>query len=265
MSLVDIWLVSGRHSADNACRYNAFLAQCHGLKLHFGRQRLLDLFDAMNVSLPSGPDFSQEKLLAREIDVGIRAGTQPLICGVDEVGRGPLAGPVVAAAVILDPFRVPVGLDDSKKLSARKREALFETVQTAALAISIAEASVEEIDQINILQASLLAMRRAVAGLSCRPDGALVDGNRDPNFGDLPTRTLIKGDGRSLSIAAASIVAKVFRDQLMAKLGENHPEYDWAQNAGYGVAKHRRALELVGVSPHHRKSFAPIRKILDKE
>jgi len=219
----------------------------------------------MNVSLLSGPDFSQEKALAREIGAGLTDARPALICGVDEVGRGPLAGPVVAAAVILDPGQVPVGLDDSKKLTARKREQLYEVVQSVAVAVSIAEASVEEIDQINILQASMLAMRRAVAGLSVQPNGALVDGNRDPVFGDLPTRTLIKGDGRSLSIAAASIVAKVFRDRLMVKLGESHPEYDWGQNAGYGVEKHRRALEVVGITPHHRRSFAPIRKILAKE
>ncbi len=225
----------------------------------------MDLFDAMNVSLPSGPDFTQEKSLAREIGDAPKDGQKAMICCVDEVGRGPLAGPVVAAAVILDPAQVPVGLDDSKKLTARKRDQLFETIQSVAVAVSIAEASVEEIDQINILQASMLAMRRAVAGLPVRPNGALVDGNRDPHLSDLPTRTLIKGDGRSLSIAAASIIAKVFRDRLMAKLGESYPEYDWAQNAGYGVEKHRRALELVGVSPHHRQTFAPIRKILDKE
>ncbi len=225
----------------------------------------MDLFDAMHVSLPSGPDFSAEKSLSCELGFDTGMASYPLICGVDEVGRGPLAGPVVAAAVILDPVRVPVGLDDSKKLTARKRELLFEAIHCAAVAVSIAEASVEEIDQINILQASMLAMRRAVAGLAIRPNGALVDGNRDPDLGDLPTKTLIKGDARSLSIAAASIVAKVFRDRLMTKLGEEYPDYGWGQNAGYGVEKHRLALELVGVSPHHRVSFAPIRKILDKE
>lgn len=225
----------------------------------------MDLFDAMNVSLPSGPDFHAEQSLARELGYAGGEKPVPLICGVDEVGRGPLAGPVVAAAVILDPAQIPVGLNDSKKLTARKREHLFDVIQTAAVAVSVAEASVEEIDQINILQASMLAMRRAVAGLQVKPEGALVDGNRDPDLGELPTRTLIKGDGRSLSIAAASIIAKVFRDRLMTKIGESYPDYGWAQNAGYGVEKHRLALELVGVSPHHRRSFAPIRNILDKE
>ncbi len=228
----------------------------------------MDLFDAMKVELPTGPDFSAEKSLWREL--GNPAATVDTsrkfhICGVDEVGRGPLAGPVVAAAVILDPMNVPRGLDDSKKLTARRRETLFDAVQDTAFAVNIAQASVDEIGELNILEASMLAMRRAVEGLSVKPDGALVDGNRDPGFGDLPTRTLVKGDGRSLSIAAASVVAKVFRDRLMTKLGENYPEYGWAQNAGYGVAKHRRALELVGVSPHHRRTFAPIRDILDEE
>lgn len=222
----------------------------------------MDLFDSMQVLLPTGPDFSAEKSLQRELG---QPYTSCRICGVDEVGRGPLAGPVVAAAVILDPEKVPVGLDDSKKLTARRRSDLFDVIQEVALAVSVAEASVAEIDEINILEASMLAMRRAVSGLPLVPDGALVDGNRDPDLGDLPTRTLVKGDARSLSIAAASIVAKVFRDRLMAKLGEQYPEYGWAQNAGYGVEKHRAALELVGVSPHHRQSFAPIRKILDEE
>lgn len=222
----------------------------------------MDLFDIAKVTLPSGPDFSSEQSLLKELNV---SQSSAFICGVDEVGRGPLAGPVVAAAVILDPSSVPVGLDDSKKLSAKKRDALFKAIQQNAIAFQIAEASVEEIDELNILQASLLAMRRAVASLPVRPHGALVDGNKDPGLDGLPTRTLIKGDGRSLSIAAASILAKVFRDNLMAELENEFPEYGWAQNAGYGVAKHRDALRLVGVTPHHRRTFAPIRHILDEE
>lgn len=222
----------------------------------------MDLFDAMKVGLPQGPDFAAEKSLVR--DLGLPIG-KPLVCGVDEVGRGPLAGPVVAAAVILDPARVPNGLDDSKRLSAKKRETLYDTILSTAVAASIAEASVEEIDRINILEASMLAMRRAVSGLKIKPQAALVDGNRDPDLPDIHTLTLVKGDSRSLSIAAASILAKVFRDRLMAELGEGFPEYGWAQNAGYGVEKHRKALSLVGVSPHHRRSFAPIRQILDEE
>lgn len=220
----------------------------------------MDLFDAMAVDLPAGPDFTAEKALARDLGIAGPAA----ICGVDEVGRGPLAGPVVAAAVILDPARVPEGLDDSKKLTGRRREALYDAIQETALAVSIAEASVAEIDEINILEAAMLAMRRAVKALPVQPVGALVDGNRDPVLEELPTRTLIKGDSRSLSIAAASIVAKVFRDRLMADLAKAFPDYGWAQNAGYGVAKHREALKLVGVSPHHRRSFSPIRKILDE-
>ncbi len=215
----------------------------------------LPLFTSVNLSVGEGPDWSAEQ--------GMMARLGGPVCGVDEVGRGPLAGPVVAAAVILNPDEVPVGLNDSKKLSAKKRDRLHDAIMEKAVAVSIAEASVEEIDEINILQASMLAMRRAVAGLSVTPVGALVDGNRAPGL-DMETETLVKGDSRSLSIAAASIVAKVFRDRLMQKLHKIHPEYDWAQNAGYGVAKHMAALELVGVTPFHRKSFAPIRKILDE-
>ena len=222
----------------------------------------MDLFDAMQVTLPSGPDFSAERAMARELGL---APEVACICGVDEVGRGPLAGPVVAAAVILDPANVPVGLDDSKKLTAKKRGHLNTVIKEVAVAYAIAEATVEEIDELNILEASMLAMRRAVAALQVPPKGALVDGNKDPGLGNLPTRTLVKGDSRSLSIAAASILAKFFRDQLMAKLSESYPEYGWEQNAGYGVEKHRRALGLVGVSPHHRRSFAPIRQILDEQ
>lgn len=222
----------------------------------------MDLFDAMQVDLPSGPDFSAERAMVRELGL---APDLACVCGVDEVGRGPLAGPVVAAAVILDPTNVPVGLDDSKKLTAKKREHLYSVIKDVAVAHAVAEATVEEIDELNILQASLLAMRRAVAALPIQPKAALVDGNKDPDLGDLPTQTLVKGDSRSLSIAAASILAKVFRDQLMAKLSESYPDYGWEQNAGYGVEKHRRALELVGVSPYHRRSFAPIRHILDEQ
>jgi len=215
-----------------------------------------DLFDAAGMDMKPKPDWSAEAhMMATE------GGP---VCGVDEVGRGPLAGPVVAAAVILDPNDIPDGLDDSKKLSDKKRQLLYGLIQEKALAVSIAEASVAEIDEINILQASMLAMRRAVEGLEVRPAGVLVDGNRDPGL-DMPTRTLIKGDGRSLSIAAASIIAKVFRDDLMKKLDSEFPDYGWAQNAGYGVAKHLAALRLVGATPHHRRTFAPIRQVLSEE
>lgn len=216
----------------------------------------MDIFTAAGVNLKKGPDWSSEEIMLKQ-----HAGH---VCGVDEVGRGPLAGPVVAAAVILDSDNIPEGLNDSKKLSEKKREALFELIYQKAVAVSVAEASVEEIDEINILQASLLAMRRAVEGLEIKAASALVDGNKDPNL-DMPTNTLVKGDGRSLSIAAASIVAKVFRDRMMKKLGEKYPDYGWGQNAGYGVPKHMAALKLVGITPFHRKSFAPIRAILEQK
>jgi len=218
---------------------------------------MINLFDHNGVALgQKGPNFTEEVKMVR--DHG------PLVAGVDEVGRGPLAGPVVAAAVILNPDDIPEGLDDSKKLTAKKREALYDEIFGRALAVSIAEASVEEVDEINVLQASMLAMRRAVKALEPLPDGVLVDGNRDPDL-DLPTKTLIKGDGRSVSIAAASIIAKVFRDRKMTELAQIYPNYEWEKNAGYGVPAHMKGLYLVGISPFHRKSFAPIRKILDKE
>lgn len=186
-----------------------------------------------------------------------------IVAGLDEVGRGPLAGPVVAAAVIF-PVKPPKGLmrdiDDSKKLAAEAREFLDGEIRGCAV-VSIAEASVGEIDSINILQASLLAMRRAVAGLATAPDMVLVDGREDPKL-PMPCQPVIGGDGIHLSIAAASIVAKVFRDRLMATLDETHPEYGWATNAGYGTEFHRNALKKFGPTIHHRTSFAPVREVL---
>lgn len=184
-----------------------------------------------------------------------------LVAGVDEAGRGPLAGPVVAAAVILDPEHIPLGLDDSKRLSKTKRQRLFDHIHEQAVAVAITQASVEEIDRLNILQASLLAMRRAVEALDPAPHACLVDGNQHPGT-KCPTRCVIKGDQLSASIAAASILAKVKRDQIMADLARKHPAYGWEQNAGYGVPKHLEALKLVGATAYHRKSFAPVRKIL---
>ncbi|MFC3053437.1 ribonuclease HII [Kordiimonas pumila] len=215
-----------------------------------------DLFTSAGIAITTGPDWSAEMSILSE--------NGGLVCGIDEVGRGPLAGPVVAAAVILDPEKIPQGLNDSKKLSEKRRAYLYALIKETAIAVSVAEASVAEIDDINILQASMLAMRRAMGGLSVRPSCALVDGNRDPNL-RIPTRTLVKGDSRSLSIAAASIIAKVFRDELMKKLAKDYPEYGWGKNAGYGVAYHLAALKIVGVSPHHRRSFSPIRNILSEE
>ncbi|MGB0851901.1 MAG: ribonuclease HII [Pikeienuella sp.] len=182
------------------------------------------------------------------------------VCGIDEVGRGPWAGPVVAAAAVLDPTRIPPGLNDSKKLTLRRREALFEALQDHDIGIGIA--SVEEIDRLNILQATYLAMRRAVAALPTVPGFALVDGNRLPPDLPCPGQTIIKGDGRSVSIAAASIVAKVTRDRMMASLAAEWPGYGWERNAGYGVAAHAEALRNLGVTPHHRRSFKPIHKML---
>ncbi len=183
------------------------------------------------------------------------------IAGIDEVGRGPFAGPVVAAAVVLDPNNIPEGIQDSKKLSLKKREILFDQIMQHAK-VGIGSASVTEIDQLNILQATFIAMRRAVGSLPIAPDVALVDGNKDPDLG-IKTRTIVKGDSKSLSIAAASIVAKVTRDREMLTLSKTYPHYGWEKNAGYGTAEHRKGLSLFGVTPQHRRSFAPIRKILE--
>jgi ribonuclease HII len=183
------------------------------------------------------------------------------VAGVDEVGRGPLAGPVTAAAVILNPARIPAGLNDSKKLTPARREALAREIHATAQ-VSIAYASVEEIDALNILRASHLAMTRAIAGLSTPPDHLLIDGNQLPRALPCAAETIVKGDARSFSIAAASIVAKVARDQLMVILAQQHPGYGWETNAGYGTAAHLEALLNLGVTPHHRRSFAPIHNIL---
>jgi ribonuclease HII len=184
-----------------------------------------------------------------------------MICGVDEVGRGPLAGPVVAAAVILPrdlPEDIMAHIGDSKKLSAAQRERLFDPLRELCLT-SVAEASVEEIDAINILQASLLAMRRAVEGLKTNIDMALIDGNRRPKL-DCPAEAIVKGDGKSPSIAAASIIAKVTRDRLMTRLAEQHHGYGWERNFGYGTPEHMAAMQLLGVTAWHRTSFAPVRE-----
>src|SRR5262245_38569378 len=183
------------------------------------------------------------------------------ICGVDEAGRGPLAGPVVAAAVILDRKRVPKGLNDSKQLDEETREELFPQILEMAVAVGVGEASVGEIDLVNIRQATHLAMARAVRALAIPAEFALVDGNDAPA---LPCKcdTLVGGDGRSLSIAAASIVAKVTRDRLMIRLHDEHPGYNWCSNKGYGTPEHYSGLKLHGVTVHHRRSFAPIRDML---
>jgi|TARA_B110000240_G_scaffold29621_2_gene31370 ribonuclease HII len=186
------------------------------------------------------------------------------IAGVDEVGRGPLAGPVFAAAVILDPKHIPNGLNDSKKLSAAKREILLKAIMEHA-EVSIASASEREIETINILQASHLAMVRAVHNLKKRPDHVLVDGNLIPRNLEIPATALIKGDSRSVSIAAASIVAKISRDFVMCDLGQQFPGYGWEKNAGYPTAQHLKALQDLGVTPHHRRTFKPVHNILYQE
>ncbi|MFT5798474.1 MAG: ribonuclease HII [Candidatus Azotimanducaceae bacterium] len=186
------------------------------------------------------------------------------VAGVDEVGRGPLAGPVTAAAVVLDPACIPEGLNDSKKLSAKKRLDLYDQLLKCA-DVSIAHASVAEIDEINILRASHLAMERAIAGLRRPPAHVLIDGNMIPRGLRLPATTLVKGDTRSLSISAASIVAKVCRDCVLVDLAQQHPGYGWETNMGYGSKRHMEALMNLGVTPHHRRSFKPVHNMLYQE
>lgn len=186
-----------------------------------------------------------------------------MICGVDEAGRGPLAGPVYAAAVILAPNRPIDGLADSKKLSAKKRERLALEIRTHAIAWAIAEASVEEIDHLNILNATLLAMTRAVSRLVPQPLEVLVDGNRCPKLA-LPARAIIGGDATVAEISAASILAKTARDAFMLKLHAEYPQYGFDRHMGYGTALHMDALKMHGPSPCHRRSFAPVRQLLVK-
>ena len=196
------------------------------------------------------PDFSFEK----------NSPYQP-VCGIDEAGRGPWAGPVVASAVVLNPENIPDGLNDSKKLTAKRRDILFDAIIGTAM-VGIGCASVEEIDEFNILNATYLAMCRAVEDLPTPPHYALIDGNRIPPYMSCDAEAIVKGDGRSLSIAAASIVAKVTRDRLMVALAQQFPGYGWERNAGYGVKAHQEGLDRLGVTPHHRVSFKPIHKML---
>jgi ribonuclease HII len=198
---------------------------------------------------PPRPDFSLES-----------AGPLP-VCGIDEVGRGPLAGPVVAAAVILDHQALPDGIDDSKRLTAARREELLLAIRATAI-VGVGQASVEEIASMNILQASFLAMRRAVAALPSRPALALVDGHMPPPGLPCSCRPIVGGDGLVLSIAAASIVAKVARDRMMVALSQQFPGYGWETNMGYGTREHLEGLGRWGVSPHHRRSFGPVHKML---
>ena len=206
----------------------------------------------MRSALVSRPDLTLERIHARP---------GAPVCGIDEVGRGPWAGPVVAAAVILDLSAVPEGIDDSKRLSARRREALLEPLAASA-EVGLGVASVAEIDALNILQASFLAMRRAVAALGVQPSYALVDGAHVPPGLPCPAAAVVGGDARVLSIAAASVVAKVTRDRMMVALAQQFPGYGWEKNMGYGTQAHRDGLARLGVTQHHRRSFAPIRKML---
>jgi ribonuclease HII len=192
------------------------------------------------------PDYALEAEVSKRI-----AG---LVAGVDEAGRGPFAGPVVAAAVILDPNNIPAGIDDSKRLSETRRETLFVQIMSAALGVGVGQASVAEIADVNILQATFRAMARAVAGLDPQPAYVLIDGRDAPDVG-APSAAVVKGDARSLSIAAASIIAKVTRDRIMRDLDREYPGYGWAKNKGYGTAGHRGAIARLGVTPHHRLSF----------
>ncbi|MBI3532163.1 MAG: ribonuclease HII [Burkholderiales bacterium] len=187
--------------------------------------------------------------------------TPGLVAGVDEAGRGPLAGPVVAAAVILDDLNPIQGLADSKKLTATRREKLYDEIRAKALCCSIAEASVEEIDQLNILQATMLAMRRAVEGLRLKPTKVLVDGNRLPVL-DVLAEAIVKGDAKVPAISAASILAKVHRDRWCAQYHEQFPQYGFAAHKGYGTAEHMAALRAHGACPQHRKSFSPVAEVL---
>ncbi len=193
------------------------------------------------------PDFELEILAQKD---GYR-----MVCGVDEAGRGPLAGPVCAAAIILDPSASIDGINDSKKLSEKKREALFDVITEKALAYGIAFASVEEIEEYNILNATYLAMNRAIEQLKIKADYALIDGNRIPADIKVDCKTVIKGDAKSMSIAAASILAKVTRDRLLLEYDEKYPQYGFAKHKGYGTAEHMNAIRKYGISEVHRPSF----------
>lgn len=184
-----------------------------------------------------------------------------LLAGVDEVGRGPIAGPVVAAAVVLNPNCPITGLADSKKLTQKRRESLCTMILDTAIAVGIGQASVEEIDCINILQASLLAMQRAVENLGCVPDGALIDGNQCPKL-FCNSRTIVNGDSLIPEISAASIVAKVYRDRMMVDFDHDYPGYGFSEHKGYPTARHLDALRLHGVSDIHRRSFRPVRDLI---
>ena len=204
---------------------------------------------------------SKKFLQAEQLGLSLVFDVPGLIAGVDEAGRGPLAGPVVAAAVILDDLKPIRGLNDSKKLTARTRERLFDEIHAKALCFCIAQASVEEIDTLNILHATMLAMRRAVEGLRLRPHKVLVDGNRIPTL-KMAAEAIVKGDAKVKAISAASILAKVHRDRLCLLLHEQHPQYGFDGHKGYPTPVHLAALRMHGACPEHRRSFAPVRDVL---
>lgn len=206
----------------------------------------------------------QSRKFLRAEQVSLSWDTPGLVAGVDEAGRGPLAGPVVAAAVILDDQAPVKGLADSKKLSPLRRERLFDEIRARALCCSVAVATVEEIDRLNILQATMLAMQRAVKGLRLRPAKVLVDGNRLPTL-DMLAEAVVSGDALVPSISAASILAKVTRDRLLDELHQQHPQYGFDRHKGYGTAEHLRALTEHGALPAHRRSFAPVARVLGSQ
>ena len=187
-------------------------------------------------------------------DFGIEDGYKGLVCGVDEVGRGALCGPVLAVAIILDRNNVPKGIKDSKLLTPGKRSCLYPQIVGSAVSVGVAAVAAQEVDRVNVLNASLLAMGQAVSNMGLKPDVALIDGNKVPDL-DCLSRFVIGGDRLSISIAAASIVAKVERDQIMARLAQRYPGYGWERNVGYRTAEHRNAIKKLGVTPHHRLTY----------
>ncbi len=217
----------------------------------------------MELELGGGRLLAQEGTAHGTLDYSCEAGFPGPVAGVDEAGRGPLAGPVVAAAVILDPDNLPASIRDSKSLSRSERERLFSAIRAQARGWAIAAASVAEIDRLNVLRATMTAMARAITRLRPCPQTCLVDGNAIPRLAAGPRcLAVIGGDAQVLSIAAAGILAKVMRDRIMARLARRYPDYGWEKNAGYGVRTHLQTLRLVGVTPHHRKSFAPVSQVL---
>tara|TARA_B100001123_G_scaffold276137_1_gene307189 strand:+ start:732 stop:1349 length:618 start_codon:yes stop_codon:yes gene_type:complete len=197
-------------------------------------------------------------------DFGIEDGYQGLVCGVDEVGRGALCGPVLAAAVILDRNNVPEGIKDSKLLTPGKRSCLYPQIIASAASVGVAAVSAQEVDRVNVLNASLLAMGQAVSNMGLKPDVALIDGDKVPDL-DCLSRFVIGGDRLSISIAAASIVAKVERDEIMARLALQYPGYGWETNMGYGTARHIEEIRSAGITPEHRRSFRPVAQVLSQK